>query len=277
MFANRRKTAFLTLAAAFFLFMPLSQADEKPSLPTTTDKVAIPDSTVEFTLVKLPPGKITLKDSDGKEKEYQIKSIWMGQTEVTWDTYDIFWQRNDLTDAQKRSGFDAANRPSKPYIPPDRDWGREGFPAGSLFCSAAKKYCEWLSKRTGHKYRLPTEAEWEYACRAGGAEVKPTKADLRAQAWYEGNSEDQTHPVAKKKPNAWGFYDMLGNVAEWVTTMDGKEAAAGGSYHDAGEDISSSTREVFTPKLQKNDSQIPKGSSWLSDGAHLGFRVVRED
>jgi formylglycine-generating enzyme required for sulfatase activity len=274
---NGLKTRFLALGVAFSLVAGVLGADEKSALPTTTDKVRIPQSIVEFTLVKLPAGKISLKDKDGKAKEYDIKPIWIGQTEVTWDTYEIFFQRTDLTDAQNKVGFDAQNRPSKPYIPPDRGWGAKGSPAGSLFCSAAKKYCEWLSKKTGHKYRLPTEAEWEYACRAGGPEVKPSKAELREKAWYEGNSEDQTHPVAKKKPNAWGLYDMLGNVAEWVTTMEGQEAACGGSYQDAAEDISSSTREVYKLKLQKNDSQIPKGSSWLSDGAHLGFRVVRED
>jgi len=276
MILNRWKMIFALIAS--IIFLPLARAEEKPTLPTTKETIKAFNASAEFTLVKLPAGKITLKDKDNKPTEYEIKSIWIGQTEVTWDCYDIFWQRGDLNAEQIKTGFDASNRPSKPYSPPDRGWGKEGSPAGSLFCSAAKKYCDWLSKRTGHTYRLPTEAEWEYAARAGGPELKPSKAELRETAWYLGNSEDQTHPVAQKKANPWGLYDMLGNVAEWVTTMDGKEAAAGGSYTDEGQEISSSARETYTEKRhQKDDSQIPKGSSWLSNGAHLGFRVVRED
>lgn len=237
----------------------------------------IPNTTVKFTLLQLPAGKISIKDKDGKDTEAAIKPIWIGKTEVTWDEFDNFWACLDLPMAERKAAVENKSRPSKPYKPPDRDWGHDGSPAGSMFCREAKRYCEWLSKKTGKKYRLPTEAEWEYACRCGGTPLKPEKAELKKMAWYADNAEDQTHPVAQKDPNAWGFYDMLGNVAEWVVRLDGTEAVAGGSFQDEIQDVNSSAREAYSKGWQRHDPQDPQGKSWLSDGGHVGFRIVRED
>ena len=278
----RRQVGRLVLGVT--LVAATCTADDKspPARETTTDKITIPGTVVDFTLVKLPAGKVTIKDKDGNDKAYDVKSIWIGKTEVTWDEYDIFWQALDLPGNQ-RAGVKSdqrviRSRPSVPYAPPDRNFGHDGSPAGSMFFREAKNYCDWLRTKTGHKYRLPTEAEWEYACRAGGPPLKPDKQQLKKIAWFFGNSEEQTHTVAQKEPNAWGLYDMLGNVAEWVTLMDGGEAVAGGSYKDEAEDVHSAAREKFSvEKWQKRDSQEPKGRSWLSDGEHVGFRLVRDD
>jgi formylglycine-generating enzyme required for sulfatase activity len=102
-------------------------------------------------------------------------------------------------------------------------WGNPGFsqndnhPVTCVSWNDAMEFCKWLTIKTGHFYRLPTEAEWEYACRAGtqkafsfGTEVKA----LGAYAWYRDNAGGQTHPVGQKEPNAWGLYDMHGNVRE---------------------------------------------------------------
>jgi formylglycine-generating enzyme required for sulfatase activity len=242
-------------------------AEDKPKETSDTIK----GTTVKFDLVQLPAGKIKMGD-----KEVEIKPVWIGKTEVTWDEYDVYWQRLDLTAAEVQKGFDAENRPSKPYSPPDRGFGHAGWPAGSIAFAEAQKYVKWLSKITGHKYRLPTEAEWTYACRAGG-DGKVAKGELKDVAWYSANGDDKTHPVAKMKPNAWGLFDTLGNVAEWAVRADGVGVACGGSFQDDAEDVNSDSHAEYNKSWQRDDPQDPKGKSWYSNGAHLGIRVVRED
>jgi len=252
-----------------------SQEKAPPPLKTTTETV--PGTTVPIELLRLPPGKITLKDAQGKESVQEIKGIWIGKTELTWDQYYPFHFKLDLPPDQRSDKFDADNRPSKPYSNPHGEWGPEGFPAGRIHELAAKQYCAWLSKKTNRKYRLPTEAEWEYACRAGGPPLELKGDALKQVAWYINNSEEQPHEVGKKKPNPWGLHDMLGNVAEWVFRDGGTMTTAGGCYVDEAKDVGSSARKPFDPAWQEKDSIEPKGRSWLSDAPFVGFRVVRED
>src|SRR5690349_24303786 len=115
----------------------------------------LPGFLVEFKMVAIPDGTIKMGD-----KTHAIKNIWIGETEVTWDLYDIFAFRMDLTPEQNAADFDAENRPSRPYGAPDRGFGHKGFAALSMAHPAAVKFCQWLSAKTGRKYRLPTEAEW---------------------------------------------------------------------------------------------------------------------
>src|SRR4051812_18531673 len=109
------------------------QPKELPSpLKRTVERV--PSSTATFTLLQLPAGKITIKDKDGKSTEVEIKPVWIGQTEVTWDEYDVFWEATDLPEDQrpgvKSDKFVIRSRPSVPYSPPHRGWGHDGSPAG---------------------------------------------------------------------------------------------------------------------------------------------------
>jgi formylglycine-generating enzyme required for sulfatase activity len=253
-------------------------AGEGPA--TITDRIKVPNSVVEFTLVKLPAGKVTIKDKDGKDKEVEVKAVWIGRTEVTWDEYDVFWQFLDLPREdfwnEYRKAMQEQSRPSRPYSPPDRGWGHSGWPAGSMQVLCAKAYCVWLSKHTGHKYRLPTEAEWEWACRAGAGPVRPTPEALAKLAWFADNSDEQTRRVGTKLPNAWGLHDMLGNVAEWVIRADGVAVVAGGSFEDDAADVHPGGRHPYHRRWQRDDPQEPK-ALWMSNGGHVGFRIVRED
>jgi formylglycine-generating enzyme required for sulfatase activity len=155
---------------------------------------------------------------------------------------------------------------------------------------AANKYAQWLSARTGEFYRLPTEAEWEYACRAGGTGV-PAKLD--EAAWHAGNSDGKYQLVAKKKPNAWGLFDMLGNVMEWTTDQYAPykaeaqanpwvpsktpypHVARGGSWNDQPAALTCTARTPSTPDWKMQDPQLPKSIWYHTDAQWLGFRLVR--
>jgi formylglycine-generating enzyme required for sulfatase activity len=203
-------------------------------------------------------------------------TFFMSASEVPWDVYDVFAMRLDEPEV---TTADAITRPSKPYIPPDRGFGHAGYPAISITFEAAVKFCDWLTKKTGRRYRLPTEAEWEHAARAGANTAFAFGEDAAAlgdYAWFEANSDDVTHPVCKKKPNAWGLFDMHGNVAEWCTTADKKAITCGGSYQDGPASCRVTARAPYSPAWQKTDPQIPKSPWWLSDGPFCGFRVVTE-
>jgi formylglycine-generating enzyme required for sulfatase activity len=260
---------------ALMVFVPFARSEDKAPLKADSDLV--PGTTVPVELVRLPAGKITLKDKDGKEVQHNIKPIWIAKTEITWDQYYPFHNRLDLPAKQRNPNVEAESRPSQPNGVPHGTLGPEGYPAYRIHHLAANQYCAWLQKKTGKKYRLATEAEWEYACRAGGAPLAPKGEELMQAAWYVSNSGEEPHEVAKKRPNAWGLYDMLGNVAEWVIGTDAMPVIKGGSYQDAAEDVNSMDRRPFDPDWQREDAQDPKGRSWLSNGAHIGFRVVRED
>ena len=122
---------------------------------------------------------------------------------------------------------DAITRPTPPYPDEYRGFGKEHYPVVGVSHHAAMEYCRWLSKVTGKAYRLPTEAEWEYACRAGTHSAyffATDSAKLGDYAWFAKNSDEATHPVGKTKPNPWGLYDMYGNVAEWCLDLYQKDA-----------------------------------------------------
>jgi formylglycine-generating enzyme required for sulfatase activity len=122
---------------------------------------------------------------------------------------------NEITFAE----YDAFAKATGRQLPNDKGWGRDDRPVIYVSWEDATAYAAWLSEQTEQQYRLPTEAEWEYAGRAGSATMYSFgdgASQLHEYAWYRENSESKSHPVRKRKPNAWGLYDMHGNVYEWV-------------------------------------------------------------
>lgn len=268
-----------------FALAALPAAFTSAAQPTRVEK--IPGTTSEFTLVEIPAGKmeIQIEKVDAAPRTVEFKKFYMGKHEVTWDEFDTFAFSLDLSEEEKQKD-DALQdkalraRPSKPYSAPDHGFGHNGYAAISMTRKSAERYCEWLSKKTGKKFRLPTEEEWQYACSAGGTEKE---ADMEKVAWHKDNSptdmhpDGAPHPVGKKEPNAWGLHDTLGNVVEWVMTTDGKLVARGGSWDHSPSQISCSKRFAQTARWNVTDPQDPKSTWWLSDGKFVGFRVVCEE
>ena len=236
--------------------------------------LTMPNSVVKVHMVAIPGGSLTVA---GKKTE--VKPFWIADTEMTWEAYDTFLASGEPSKAYDQTEFaaDAIARPSKSYILPDLGWGHHGYPVINVSSLSVTMFCRWLSKETGKKYRLPTETEWEYACRAGSTSNKPmTPAQANKVAWYAANSDSKTHPVGKKLPNAWKLYDMEGNVGEWATEADGKFVLCGGLFRDNPDRLLPTMRRHFTPAWQATDPQLPKSRWWLADGKFIGFRIVCE-
>ena len=237
-------------------------------------------SFVSLEMVPIPAGKFTPSTGDGKPgKEVEVKPFYMSRTELIWDLYDIYALSLDLTEQQRLQDDavpkESRSRPSKAYGVPDYGHGHIGYAALSMTPKSAQGFCKWLSAKTGRKYRLPTEIEWEYAARAGGpAEVDP-KA-LPDIAWHKENSDEKTYSVGELKPNAWGLHDMLGNAAEWCIDVDGKPVARGGSHRTKAKDLDYARRD-YPKESWNSDPQDPKSTWWFSNCDFVGFRVVCEE
>jgi formylglycine-generating enzyme required for sulfatase activity len=234
---------------------------------------SIPGTLVRFELVRVPGGKVRVPGPTGA-REVTVQEFWIGRTEVTWDEYDVFAYRLDLTQEQVAAGVEADARPSRPYGAPDRGFGHAGFPAIGMTLHAATAYADWLSRKTGRRYRVPTEAEWALAAMASGTTPGPNDSD--GVAWHAGNAGAASHAVARKRPNALGIHDLAGNVAEWVTTGDSVAVTRGGSFRDDAAQVGAAARARQEPYWNDTDPQIPKSRWWLSDAPFVGFRLVRE-
>jgi formylglycine-generating enzyme required for sulfatase activity len=232
--------------------------------------VTIPGTAVSFEMVPVPAGT-TMVDTPAGGQTVAVGPFWMGRMEVTWDLYDVYLYGFD--EGAGAAGSDAISRPSKPYVIPGAEFGHHGRPALAMTYHAATEFAKWVSAVTGHHYRLPTEAEWEFACRGNAPEPG---ADLAEYAWYWDNAESRTHPGGQRKPNGFGLADMLGNVAEWVAGSDGEPVVKGGSFDDDAEDVHCGARRKQTPAWNATDPQLPKSSWWLTDAPFVGFRLIRD-
>jgi formylglycine-generating enzyme required for sulfatase activity len=276
---------------------------------------------IAFEMIPVPGGTYLMgsprtekgsQADEGPQHPVTIKPFWMGKFEVRWDEYDWYWTkrfpmgqpppRPDISTKPDKLS-DAITSPTPPYSDPTFGHGRAGNATLAISHHAAMEYCRWLSKETGKRYRLPTEAEWEWACRAGTTTAysfgdDPAKLD--EYAWYEKNSEEQAHKVGKKQPNPWGLYDMHGNVAEWCIDLYRKDlyatlprdkatlnpflapldkrygyVARGGAWTDPPEKCRSAARRFSEKDWLRRDPQNPKSIWWMTEADNVGFRVVR--
>jgi len=215
----------------------------------------IPNSSVSFNMVAIPGGKFKMgspagepfrKEEEGPVHEVAISPFFMAEIEVSWDEYLAFYVQTAAegrsTDTEglrnkKSNGTDAVTGATPPYGQPDQGWGLGQRPAISFSYHAAETYCKWLSQVSGKTYRLPTEAEWEYACRGGtstpyffpgdphkflktGIMAKLGKNDtavINTYVTYKGNSPNKTQLPGRVRPNPFGLRNMAGNVAEFCS------------------------------------------------------------
>jgi formylglycine-generating enzyme required for sulfatase activity len=318
--------------AVVSLALPLAAAavvlpqDPKASAPEFVRyEQAIPGSDVVFTMVPVPGGTFRMgspageadrAEDEGPQIEVEVEPFWMGRCEVTWAEYDLW---NTDTSRPQAKVPDGIARPTPPYMDMTFNMGREGYPAICMSHVAARQYCKWLSEKTGRFHRLPTEAEWEYACRAGTTTAYSFgdgPKDLDAHGFHLGNSARVLEPgaapvpayqkVAQKRPNAFGLCDIHGNVAEWCADTyladaydeahgkaprrapyfapprDDKQRPVrfphvlrGGSWKDEPVYLRCAARQPSEGAWNARDPQIPRSWWYLTEGQHVGFRVVR--
>ena len=290
-----------TLAALLLLMAPafaLAAEAETPGLrPTKPEKgpfvetelgfmvpytVTIPGGDVSFEMVPIPGGKIKIgspesepgrSEAEGPQYTVEVEPFWMAKTEVTWAEYKEYmklytvlkeFQARQIRLVTDENRIHAVTAPTALYEPSITfEYGEDPqLPAVTMTQLSAKHYTKWLSGITGEQYRLPTEAEWEYACRAGAETAYSfgdDPAELDAYAWYAGNSDYAPHFVGQKKPNKFGLHDMHGNVWEWVID----EYPEDGYKRFAGKTLKSADAVIWPTKAYP---RTVKGGSW-DDGA----------
>ena len=264
-------------------------------------KEKIPGTIVDFEMIAIPGGKFTIgspetesyrTENEGPQKEISLASFFIGKWEVSWIEYEAFLLE---TGVQGRSedqyklldqneAIDAITGPTPPYGNPDQGWGKGKRPAITMTHFAARQYCEWLSEKTGKTYRLPTEAEWEYACRAGTQDVYFFEADpeqlsetriwnkifgldtaqINLYAKYLLNSAGKTHPPQSVQENPFGLVHMLGNVREFCS--DYYQPDIYSSYKDQSENPSGPV---------SGDYYVIRGGSFKSTPEYL--RIAARD
>lgn len=286
----------------------------------------IPGTDVEFEMVPIPGGTFKMgspegeadrRTDEGPQIEIKVEPFWMGKHEVTWAEYMNFmdldavfkqFQQKAIRPVDRAQMDKVVTAPSSLYDPSFTfEAGEEpDQPAATVSQFAAKQYTKYISLLNDDFYRLPTEAEWEYACRAGTTTAYyfgDDPKDLKKHAWIADNSDDERHTVGKKKPNPWGLHDMYGNVAEWVldgysetgyarnagktvTTAEAFEQATklfprvlrGGSWELDAEDCRSAARmKSHDDEWKSEDPNFPRSPWWYTTSPALGagFRVIR--
>lgn len=209
----------------------------------------IPGTSLSFEMIAIPGGQFIMgspkkeplrKADEGPAHPVKLSRFFMAKVEVSWDEYLEFFKATSSQgrkETEENENVDAISGPTPPWGAPDQGWGKGSRPAITMSWKAANVYCQWLSKETGKKYRLPTEAEWEYASRGGKQtpyffEGNPKKytsegffrkifgrdtAVIQSYVVYKENSSSQTQEPVSVKENPFGLKNMLGNVYEFCS------------------------------------------------------------
>ena len=263
----------------------------------------VPGSPVQFDMVAIPGGTFTMgsdpsaphhQSDEGPGVTVEIKSFWMGKAEVSWREYEFFYKQtggegrsgDQVRSAEKSGGVYALTGPTPPYGNPDQGWGRRDRPAITMTHFAAQKYCEWLSAVTGKKYRLPTEAEWEYASRGnteGSYFFAGDPGDIQPEGFWSSfssgdtsainryvvsalNSDGQTKPPSAVEPNPFGLLNMLGNVREFCADWYSENTYAAYAENEV---------TVNPTGPAEGENYVVRGGSYKSSAAEL--RIARRD
>lgn len=294
----------------------------------------VPGTMVSFNMIAIPGGTFQMgseekekfrREDEGPVRRVTVSPFFMAEVETTWDQFWAFYgqtmsEGRTLPEAVYANNndpeVDALSGPTPPFGFPDQGWGGGDRPAITMTHYAAETFCQWLSMRTGKKYRLPTEAEWEYAAR-GGTQTPyffPGKPqDFSNQGFmrtffnaqtdgissyviYNNNSKNRTQEPDKVKANPFGLKNMLGNVMEYCAdkydpkayakagdvtdpwVKEGEEwVVRGGNYTSDAADVRAAARDYTKHDAWlKTDPQQPKSIWWYSDIRGIGFRVVCE-
>lgn len=268
-----------------------------------------------FEMVFIPGGTFSMGSpaseagraaDEGPVHQVRIDPFYLAATEVTLELFMIYYRETVTSSAASffsSSGesvdVDTVTGPTPVYG--DMTMGHPGnYPAIGITWENAQSFCRWLSKKTGRRYRLPTEAEWELACRAGSSETLgpgKTVEGTASQAWFADTSNGRLQPVATKNPNPLGLYDMQGNVREWVFDLYAPDAyasrsgggvienptgpeqgrrhvARGGDYNSPLSEIRPAARAREESWWRASDPQIPKSRWWIPMMDFIGFRVA---
>ena len=270
----------IIISLATILWINILQSQETSLIVTDKD--------INYKLVLINPTNFQIKDS---KTIIKLDPFYMGTHEVDYPTFNQFFQDEFYS---QNDQYDAITRPSSPYLDFTLGMGKDkGHPANSVQHYGAMMFCRWIYEKTGEFYRLPTEAEWEYACYIGETE----KNLITEIAWHEGNSEGKYHKSAELKPNKLGIYDLLGNVTEWTmdqyvenypefvnknpnnplvkTTKKHPHTVKGGSFKDSADQLTCSNRRSTDRIWNRRDPQIPKSKWWNTDAPFVGFRLVK--
>jgi formylglycine-generating enzyme required for sulfatase activity len=298
------------LAAVIVAGEPAPYTETIAGTQMKIEMVPIPGGTYKM---GSPDGEKDRVKDEGPQVEVEIKPFYMSKFEILWEAFEYYAHKQDLQektekkiDTEKQSATekaaDAVTRPTPPYTDMTFGMGHDNQPAICMTHHHAMEFTRWLSAKTGKTYRLATEAEWEYACRAGAATAYSFGDDaskLGEYGWFAGNSDSKPQEVGKKKPNAWGLYDMHGNVSEWVLDVyaedtyakwQGKKqvgpvvipvkqryphVARGGSWASEAAKLRSAAR-LFSveDEWSMQDPQLPKSIWWHTDARWVGIRIV---